>query len=380
LHPAKGVLLVANYRPDVGYAWWLMERFWCEVADICLTLGRECFIAYPATGSVPEPIEAAGIDVVTADFRSRDWSKVRGQMSLLARKGIDTLYLTDWRFRDPVYGLYRLAGVKTIINHDHTPGDRPPAQGLKRSAKMLLNRVVPTTCDHWICISPLMCERARSNACIPENRCTLVQNGIDPIERNESVRPSIRSELGLTESCIAVVTVGRATAYKGVDFVIKVAAAVRGRWNDVRFFHIGDGPEGGSLRELAAELGLDAPAFTFLGRRDDVRRLLPAFDVALHAAEGEGFSLAVLEYMSAGLATLVPDVPSVAQAIEHGRTGLVYAHRSVESAARAVEAMRDPDTRRRLGEASAEEVAAKYTWERTRSEFRALMCDWLAPS
>jgi glycosyltransferase involved in cell wall biosynthesis len=147
----------------------------------------------------------------------------------------------------------------------------------------------------------------------------------------------------------------------------------------VRFFYIGDGPDSARLKDLAAGLELDGGAFTFLGRRNDVRRILPAFDVALHAAEGEGFSLAILEYMSAGLATLVPDVPSVAQAVDHQRTGWVYAHRIVESASKAVQAMRDPRTRHKLGEAAAKEVATRYSWERTRTGFRALMCDWLRP-
>jgi glycosyltransferase involved in cell wall biosynthesis len=377
LHEASGVLLVANYEPDVGYAWWLMERFWTEVADICRTAGRKCFVAYPTAGPIPERVKAAGIEVVSANFRSRDPSQVRAQVRILRGKGIDTLYLTDWKFRDPVYALYRLAGVRRIINHDHTPGDRPRVGRLKGLAKALLNEMGSITCDHWICISPLMHDRARSNACIPERRCSVVQNGIDPLGRDETIRRTVRSELGLSEGCIAVVTVGRATPYKGIDFVIRVAAALREHTQDVRFFYIGDGPESGRLMELAEGLGLDRSAFTFLGRREDVRRILPAFEVALHAAAGEGFSLAILEYMSAGLATLVPDVPSVMQAVDHRRTGLIYAHGSLGSALQALEAVRNPQTRRRLGEAAAEEVVTKYAWERTRTEFRALMRDWL---
>jgi len=105
-----------------------------------------------------------------------------------------------------------------------------------------------------------------------------------------------------------------------------------------------------------------------------VRSLLCGCDMALDPARGEGFSLSILEYMSAGLTTLVPDIPSVSQAIVHGQTGLVYAPDDVDAVSDLVgDLARDRGRVERLGQAARDEVLRKYSLERTRREFRDLM-------
>ncbi|MGW8267881.1 MAG: hypothetical protein ACWGSQ_16055, partial [Longimicrobiales bacterium] len=59
--PRPNVLLVANFGPDVGYAWWLMERFWVQIAGRCRQQGSECYLAYPEEGLVPDSVTKAGI-------------------------------------------------------------------------------------------------------------------------------------------------------------------------------------------------------------------------------------------------------------------------------------------------------------------------------
>ena len=75
-------------------------------------------------------------------------------------------------------------------------------------------------------------------------------------------------------------------------------------------------------------------------------------------------SLAILEFMNAGLAVLTSDLPSVCQAIDHGVTGLAYAHDDVNA---AIDQLRklidDPALRRSLGAAAAATCKARYSLE-----------------
>jgi len=371
--------LVANYGPDVGYAWWLMERFWVEVASRCRRSGSECFLAYPEEGPVPDVIAEAGITPLFLEVPSGRLLSAARAARLIRKLGIGTLYFSDRRFRDPSYLVYRMGGVRSILNHDHTPGDRPEIRGVRRWAKAFLNSFGSITCDAWIAISPLMKTRAEGNGVIPSSRCTVVQNGIDPISRSREIRRRAREELGLSERQFAVVTVGRASFYKGIDFVVKVAENLRnaGR-GDMVFFHLGDGPDLESFKTLAKDLGLGSTDFRFEGNRPDVRALLPGFDAAIHASKGEGFSLAILEYMSAGLPTLVPDIPSVCQAVEDGKTGLVYRAGDVANASGCILRLAsDLELRERLETAGAEAVDRHYRWERTREEFNHVLDRWL---
>lgn len=368
------VLMVANYPPDVGYAWWLMERFWVELAGLAHAQGYAAAIAYPEPGEVPRSIRDADIETIVERVPGRGliglWRTYR---SLRARR-VRMVYFTDRNFTNFAYVVLRLAGVRVLVNHDHTPGDRPPVGGLKGVLKSRWRRLRCASCDLQVVVSPLIRQRAIENACIPPVRVAVVQNGIEPFRCDED-RDYARRTLGLPQGAVVCMTVARANPYKRVDFVIEVARRCvmeRGR-RDIVFVYCGDGPDMGRLRALASEAGV-GDQFVFTGRREDVRQLLCSADLALHPSMGEAFSLAIVEYMSAGLAVLVPDIPTVCQAIRHGETGLVYpdgdAKVVTDHICRLVERR---DERTRLGRAAARSVEHDYSIAGMDRQFRSIL-------
>lgn len=82
-------------------------------------------------------------------------------------------------------------------------------------------------------------------------------------------------------------------------------------------------------------------------------------DVVVNASEAEGFSNALLEAMAAGRAVLASRIGANVEAVEEGRTGLLFSGEE-EFVARAAALARDPALRRRLGEAAARAIAARY--------------------
>lgn len=376
----ENILLVANYGPDVGYAWWLMERFWKEIAAVGRERGVDVFVAYPKEGPVNPDLLEAGIQPLFYRIRSGAPVGLTGVLRMLRRHRIRSMYLTDRAYFDPLYVAYRAAGVRTIINHDHTPGDRPNVYGLRGWLKSIRNRVPGMHADQWIALSPLMRQRAIGNARIPADRVSVVPNGIVPITPDPDARARVLETFGLPADAQLVVTVGRAHPYKRIEFVMQVAERIRSMKPGVElvFVYLGSGPHLEALQAHAAELGLAPPYFTFGGHRDDVRSLLPGFDHAMHAAKGEGFSLAILEYMSAGLATLVTEVPSVSQAIDHGRTGFVYRDGDVDDAATLLHRLAcSRELRDGIGEAAARKVADSYALEDSAARFRSVVAPML---
>lgn len=365
------VLMVANYAPDVGFAWWLMEGFWVRYAALASAHGMRASIAYPVGGVVPEHVLRENIDVVTMPFSGVDVRETWRSLRFIRERAVKVIYLTDRPFTHWSYALFRLAGVKWIINHDHTPGDRPAVRGVKAVVKWIWRRLPLINADKQLCVSPLIAERAVVNALIPQHRTVVVQNGIDDSVVS-SDRKYAHKQFGIPDSAVICVTVARATAYKGIDFVVEIARRCLGaRLSSVYFVHCGDGPELEQLKQMARDAGVADRVF-FAGRRSDIAQILCSADLALHPSRGEAFSLSVLEYMRAGVVPMVPDIPSVSQAVQNGETGVVYPAGNVEALLERLAALvGDVDERRRLGDAARRMVADRYSSSAMMRQFTA---------
>lgn len=367
------LLMVSNYPSDTAYAWWLMEHFWKTLAEMFSRSGRRAFLAFPSIATISETVASAPIETVELVFPGRTGKELAQVRRFIRDNGIAVLYLTDRPFFSVHYPLLRLSGIRRIVIHDHTPGDRPPIGGMKGALKSARNAMPWFTGDSVFCVSEMMRQRNLFNRRIPEKRCVSVQNGISPVRCRQFDVRALRQAIGVRQDSLVVITTGRAHPYKRFDFIIDTAAALRriAPERDVVFLLVGDGPAMQSLRDQASRLGLSG-ILRFLGFRANVRELLCASDVAMHAALGEGFSLSIIEYMSAGLPVVAPDIPSVCQAVRHGETGLIYPWNNVEDAAAAILSLADDAGRRHSMSNEAKRVAdTAYNLERCTREFIA---------
>lgn len=367
------ILLVANYESDVGYAWWLMENFWVEIARHFDALGRTCFLIYPKIKTIPRRIEESGIGVLQHDFSDRSVAALMRLQKLIVSNNISAMYLTDQPYHSWRYPLLRLFGIRRIVIHDHTPGERPPIQGLRRLLKQLLYSVPGLLGDHFVGVSRFVHNRMIANGCLPRERCSYVLNGIELINRDPTLRHYAHDEFKIPHGATVVIATGRATYYKGIDFLIRCAARVvkEGRRDDVYFIHCGSGPDLERFRAQARELGVD-DRFIFAGQRNDVRKILQSCDIGIQASKGEAFSLSILEYLSAGMATIVPDNCGNGEAVEHGVNGILYRTGDLDDAAtKLVTLIDDPMLRQRLGRAGTESVTSRFHIQRANQELVA---------
>jgi len=115
------------------------------------------------------------------------------------------------------------------------------------------------------------------------------------------------------------------------------------------------------LRSAAATTGREDDV-TFLGWVDEIGPLLAEADIAAQSSYTEGLSLALLEQMMAGLAIVATDVGDTAEALDHGRCGLLIPPGDVEALTDALQRLiEDPDLRRRLGAAARDRALTHYS-------------------
>ena len=194
------------------------------------------------------------------------------------------------------------------------------------------------------------------------NKCSVAANGITPINLNDAKRNYANTVFNIPENKIIVVTTGRASLYKGIDFYIECANELINNqaYKHLHFLFCGNGPDIATFKALTQRYKLN-PSFTFAGKRTDIRQILPSCDIGFHAATGEvGYSLSILEYMSAGLVTIVPDQPSTSLCIKHKIDGLLYSPRNLQSATDAIKAAIDKDSNKTIRDKAILSVQTNY--------------------
>ncbi len=365
--PNGNILLVANYASDVGYAWWLMENFWSEIARHFESKNIKCYLIYPKINLIPERISTAPIELLEIDFKDRSAQNILKLKDLIQSANIHNVYLTDRESFDLLYFKMRLWGVRKIINHDHTPGERPPARPIIATIKNIIHRLGFISCDHYIGVSKFVRDRLISNSCVPEKKSSFVLNGIIPVEKKDACRNHANIEFSIPSGSIIIATTGRAVFYKGIDFIIKCANEIIHTHNidNAYFLYCGDGPNMPDFKQLTQEYNLQEK-FIFAGQRNDVKCLLQSCDIGIQASKGEAFSLSILEYLSAGLPTLVPDICGNAEAVSSNINGYVYAAENVNAAVNLLLGLiKDEQLRIKLGAAAVKSVENKFNIDKT---------------
>ncbi len=365
------LLMVSNYPSDTAYAWWLMEHFWKTQAELFEQTGQKTFLAYPKITSLSETIKNSPIIPVELTIPWSSKEKKREAKEFIAANNIRCIYFTDQPFFCSQYAEMKRMGIERIVVHDHTPGDRKAVSGIKGFLKSLKHSLPRYTADSVLCVSELMRQRNLTNIRIPENKCIVVQNGIAPVICNDKQYSRIRNALGIRQDSILIVTTGRAHPYKRFDYIIECARSIQQTKPelDIVFMLVGDGPAMPELKNTVKRYGLEYNV-RLLGLRNDVRDILCVSDIALHAALGEGFSLSIIEYMSAGLPVLAPDIPSVSQAIKHGETGYIYPANNTDEVINYIfKLINDENLRKTISNTAKLKANTEFNLERCTAEF-----------
>ncbi len=187
------------------------------------------------------------------------------------------------------------------------------------------------------------------------------------------VEPGIHprfSPAGRRDADPLVVSVGRLTASKRVDVVIRAFAEAQDRVADLRLEVIGDGPEQSSLLTLVADLGV-ADSVVFRGRisDDDLVEAYRRARLVVSASISEGWGMTLTEGAACGTPAVATDIAGHRDAVDDGRSGLLAADDSALSGL-MVEAV---GSRWDQLSAGALTFATRFDWDRTATEaFRIL--------
>ena len=368
----QGILCVANWKSDVGYAWWLMESYWAKICEHFSPRYR-VHLAYPEINTVPQVIEASAITCHLHAFAGNSWADIKRNIVFIKQHNIKVLYLSDYGVSSMAFAMYRLAGVRYIISHDHTPGLRTVASGAKKWLKTIKANFPLMSVDAGFGATEFVARRLHETSCLKQSKCFAIKNGIKVADSAETAEKKAKESahtavanpvIGQFSGRRVIVTAARANRYKGIDFALKVIAelVVNRGYTDIVYLLCGDGPDLQEFQQQSISLGIEANCI-FAGRVEGVTQVFKHCYLGFQPSQGEvGYSLSILEYMYEYLPVIVPGNRSVCEATEQGVTGAIYTDREVDSAADAIALyLDDPALQQQHGMQAHKKVVSEYT-------------------
>lgn len=191
-----------------------------------------------------------------------------------------------------------------------------------------------------------------------DSECFLPQ---DDDRREGSVRVAMTGSLIWRKAMEHALAAFRRAVDQGADLELEVIGWA-GKEERARFLYTVEDLELGQRVMWRGALG-----------EDGVAERLREADIFFHASHSEGISNAVLEAMASGLPVVCTDAGGMREAVRDGIDGFVVPVRDVEAMAEAlVKLARDPELRRRMGEAARQRVLGEFTLERQTRQWREL--------
>ena len=368
------LLWVANFGSDTGYAWETIEAVFRRVGERLVRDGHRVTVCYASLRDGPPPrMRGAPFEFAAFDYgrgAAGDFAR------LLSERDVDALYLTDrptWSFR---YPRFRLAGVRRIIVHDRTSGERGSRSRLVHAAKRALHHLPWLSADCVVGVSEFVRQRLIEVNGTPAERTHRVYNGIDLSRFGMADRTLLQRALGLPDDARVVFCSGRAQPYKGIQIAIEAAALLRG--DGVHLAYAGDGEYLPALREMAETRGLTN--VHFLGHRSDVAALLGGATVAVvPSLWAEAFGLTVVEAMAAGVPLVASRTGGIPELVEDGKTGILVPPGDVRALADAIRLLLEhPSLRESMGLHAQIAAQRRFSLERAAVDLYALVSSQLS--
>lgn len=224
--------------------------------------------------------------------------------------------------------------------------------------------------EHVYCVS-----QDQVDAChelgVADDRLFLLDNGID-LDAYRRRRDPVTARgdwLPVAPSELLVGAMGRLSAEKGFDLLIRAVAQRIAAGDRLRLVIAGEGDERESLERLISELGM-REHIRLLGFCADVIRFYESIDLFVLSSLREGLPNVLLEAMAIGIPLLSTRVAGVPRLIRHDDNGWLVNCGDHDALAESLGRLAaDATTRQRLAAAGRETVERGYSFsERARQQ------------
>lgn len=226
-----------------------------------------------------------------------------------------------------------------------------------------LNRLLAPITDGFI-----GCARSHSEFLVKGEKCPpdkvfTVWNGVDVDRFRPRDKAAMRARLGISPGVPVAGIVAALRPEKQHVMLIEAMAGVVARLPEAILVVVGDGVERAAIEAKVAELGLGRNV-RMLGTRHDVAEILSALDLKVLSSKMEANPASTLEASACGLPVVAPNVGSLAETVQDGKTGILCRPNDPAAIVDAVvRLLSDPEKACTMGEAGRALVCRRYSVE-----------------
>ena len=305
-------LIKASEGPEVHHGVCVLKREGSAFDDV-VAIGADYFT--PAASSlglvgrfrhVCEAVRAFAPDVVHSSIFDAD---------VAAR-------LASWRLKVPV--------LVSLVNTPYAGAARIDSrvQPVKLRVVQAVDRFLARRLtDRFHAITGAVAIAAVRDLGVPRDKITVIPRGRSqqvfvPLEPDH--RAKVRRALGLSQTAIVLLSVGREEAQKGHIYLLDAMAMLIRARDDVVLIHAGR--NGAQTPAIEARLAADSSlvrSVRRLGVRADIADLLAAADVFVFPSLYEGLGGSLIEAMAVGVPIVAGDSPAVREVLDGGTCGVL---------------------------------------------------------
>jgi glycosyltransferase involved in cell wall biosynthesis len=334
------------------------ERHWSILLPLLARRGIDVrLLTLDGRGPFFEALEAAGVpSACVADRPGRLYPRAARTM---LRMPTDVVVS-----RAPsAHGLAALTALRPSVAWA-VNWHRPPGLALSGRRRAIL-RAVLRRADVAVAVSASQGDELLGLG-VRAEAIKVIPNGTD-FSAVPDQRDAARAGLGLQDTDVAALLVGRLEPQKRVDVFVDAIARAQRSAPDVVGLVAGTGPE---LGALSAQVESQGARVSLLGARDDMQSVFAAADLLCLTSEFEALPFVLLEAMASALPVVASRIGDLPEVVVDNQTGILVSPGDRQAVADAIVRLAaDPALRHEMGQAglarqlehySAESMADQY--------------------
>jgi len=223
-----------------------------------------------------------------------------------------------------------ITGVPVIVASERS------MDSWKKWYHFLIDKILGFFTKKIVCNSEEVKNLCVSKLKLRDQKFTVIINGIDlDFYEETSVKLEIKKEFGIEEGERIVLSGGRLSWEKGLEYLVYSAKRVINEFPAVKFLIAGEGPEKEKLKKLVEKLLLKNKV-VFTGYRKDLPFIIKTSDIVVLSSLWEGMPNLLLEAMALGKPIVATNVGGCKEIIKDGKNGFLVEVKDVENLAERI--------------------------------------------